>query len=101
MYFLQIWFLPNMIGKRPRYEERHFVEAEKRGRLCAVASPVGAGHSTIIHAHPRMFSTLLGTGERMEQAIRHGCFVYIHIARGTVSLNGTILGGRCRDDDYR
>ena len=38
-----------------------------------------------------MFSALLGTGERVEQAIPHGRFVYVHIARGTVSLNGTIL----------
>src|SRR5438132_5057137 len=37
-HFLQIWLLPERAGLRPDYEQRHFPEAEKRGRLRLVAA---------------------------------------------------------------
>src|ERR1700676_3626746 len=42
VHFLQIWVQPNVFGIKPSYEEKHFPEVEKRGRLRLIASPDGA-----------------------------------------------------------
>ena len=91
VHFLQIWFLPNKTGISPGYEERHFSEAEKRGRLRLVASPDGAGGSSRIQAAAKMFAGLVDGEERVEHVADEGNFIYVHVARGAVSLNGTPL----------
>ncbi|MBA2659037.1 MAG: pirin family protein [Nitrosospira sp.] len=91
VHFLQIWFMPNVTGIPPGYEEKYFDDAEKRGTLRLVASPDGAEGSVRIHADAKMFAGLLDAAERVERTIAKDCLVYIHVARGSVSLNGTRL----------
>jgi redox-sensitive bicupin YhaK (pirin superfamily) len=92
VHFLQIWFLPNVLGIPPGYEETIFADAEKRGRLRLIASPDGADGSVTIHADASLSAALIDSGERIEKALSTGRSYYIHIARGGVSLNGTPLG---------
>jgi redox-sensitive bicupin YhaK (pirin superfamily) len=91
VHFLQIWFLPNISGIPPGYEERIFAELEKRGRLRLIASPDGADGSVTIHADASMSAALLDPGERIEQALSTDRSCYIHIARGSASVNGAPL----------
>jgi hypothetical protein len=91
VHFLQIWFLPNVLGIQPSYEERYFGDAEKRGRLRLIASPDGAEGSVKIHADAKMFATLLDGPDRIERTLAPGRHAYVHVARGAVSLNGTPL----------
>jgi hypothetical protein len=91
VHFLQIWFLPNVLGIQPSYEERYFGDAEKRGKLRLIASPDGADGSVKIHADAKMFAALLDGGERIERTLAQDGHAYVHIARGNVSLNGTPL----------
>jgi hypothetical protein len=91
VHFLQIWFLPNVLGIQPSYEERYFGDAEKRGRLRLIASPDGADASVKIHADAKLFATLLDGDESIERTLAQGGHMYVHIARGNVSLNGTAL----------
>jgi hypothetical protein len=91
VHFLQIWFLPNVLGIQPSYEERYFGDAEKRGRLRLIASPDGAEGSVKIHADAKMFATLLDGLDRIERTLAPGRHAYVHVARGAVSLNGTPL----------
>lgn len=91
VHFLQIWFMPNVTGIPPGYEEKYFDDAEKRGTLRLVASPDGAGGSVKIHAEAKMFAGLLDAAERVERTISKDCFVYIHVACGSILLNGTRL----------
>lgn len=88
VHFLQIWFLPNRSGIPPGYEEKYFDDAEKRGKLRLVASLDGASGSVKIQTDARMFAALVDGNERIEHGIASGDGVYIHIARGHVSLNG-------------
>ena len=90
-HFLQIWFMPNVTGIPPGYEEKYFDDVEKCGKLCLIASPDGADGSVRIHADAKMFAALMDTGERIERVIAKDCFVYVHVARGRVSLNGIPL----------
>lgn len=41
VHFLQIWIVPGVTGATPRYQQVHFSEAEKRGRLRLIISPEG------------------------------------------------------------
>lgn len=91
VHFLQIWFIPNVTGIPPGYEEKYFDDAEKRGTLRLVASSDGAEGSVKIHADVKMFAGLLDAAERVERTIAKDCFVYVHVARGSVLLNGTDL----------
>lgn len=91
VHFLQIWFLPNAKGINPSYEEKYFSDEEKRGQLRLIASPDGGDGSVKIHVDAKMFAALLDGNERVEHSIASDRYVYVHIARGKVSLNGVPL----------
>lgn len=91
VHFLQIWFLPNVTGIPPGYEEKYFDAGEKRGKLRLIASPEGAEGSVVIHADASMFAALVDADEKIERAIAKDHYAYVHVARGSVSLNGTRL----------
>ena len=90
-HFFQIWIQPNVIGIAPGYEERHFDTAAKRGRLCLIASPDGADGSVRIHQDARLYASVLNADAPVEHALAPGRRAYVHIARGSVSVNGVRL----------
>lgn len=93
VHFLQIWIEPNVIGIEPGYEENHFTDAEKRGRLRLIASPDGADGSVKIHQNARVYAALLDGAERAVHTLAAGRRAYLHVARGAVTVNGQPLGG--------
>jgi redox-sensitive bicupin YhaK (pirin superfamily) len=90
VHFLQIWILPQRAGLPSGYEQKHFPDAEKRGRLRLVASPDGAEGSVRIQQDARMFATLVGTGQAVQHDLR-GRKAWVHVARGTAEVNGQRL----------
>ena len=47
VHFLQIWIVPDRKGVTPRYQQQHFSDAEKRGRLRLIISPDGDRKSVV------------------------------------------------------
>jgi redox-sensitive bicupin YhaK (pirin superfamily) len=92
VHFLQIWILPDRRGLVPSYEQRHFPEADRRGRLRLVASPDGAEGSVSVHQDARILATLLGAGDVVEHVVRGGRAAWVHVARGDVEVGGVLLG---------
>ena len=90
-HFLQIWIEPEVIGIAPSYEQKHFAEAEKRGRLRLIASGDGAEGSVRIHRDARVLAALIDGDERTTHALAAGRMAYVHVARGRVSVNGMTL----------
>ena len=90
-HFLQIWIEPNVRGIAPGYEQKHFDDAAKRGRLCLVASPDGAGGSVTIHQDARIYAGLFDGAERTAQALAPWRKAYVHLVRGKLNVNGTPL----------
>ncbi len=90
-HFLQIWIQPNVTGIAPGYEEKNFSEAEKRGKLCLIASPDGADGSVLIHQDARVFAGLFHGDETASLPIAANRLAYVHVARGSVEVNGTVL----------
>ncbi len=91
-HFLQIWILPERTGIRPGYEQRRFGPEEKRGRLRLLVSPDGADGSLKMHQDARLFAGLFDSGEAARLAIAEGRLAYVHLVRGTATVNGHRLG---------
>jgi redox-sensitive bicupin YhaK (pirin superfamily) len=90
-HFLQIWIIPAKEGDAPGYEEKHFDDAEKRGRLRVIASPQGRDGAVKLGADAEVYAALIDGDERVEFDVPAGRRVYVHVARGAVSVNGEAL----------
>lgn len=90
-HFLQIWILPEQGGLAPGYEQKHFPEADKRGRLRLVGSPDGREGSITLHADASLYAGLFDGEERAELALPAGRLAYVHVVRGSVTANGQAL----------
>ena len=87
-HFLQIWIEPSVMGIAPSYEEKHFDAASKRGKLRLVASSDARDGSVKIHADASMYAGLFDADESAVLGINKGRRIYVHVARGSVNVNG-------------
>ena len=92
VHLLQIWIEPARTGIEPSYEQKTFADDDKRGRLRLVASPDGADGSVTIHQDARVYATLLGPGRQVVHRLAPGRHAWVHVARGSLTLNGERLG---------
>ena len=90
-HFLQIWIEPNVIGIAPSYEQKHFDAASKKGRLHLVVSPDGHEGSVTIHQDAYLYAALLDGADRAVHKLQPGRRVYVHVARGKLTVNGQPL----------
>jgi quercetin 2,3-dioxygenase len=91
VHFLQIWIQPDVQGIEPSYEEKRFAPEEKRGRLRLIASPDQGDGSVLIHQNARVYAGLLDGTETASLKVAPGRLTYVHVARGTVQVNGVAL----------
>jgi len=90
-HFLQIWIQPSVQGIEPSYEEKRFERADKRGRLRLIASADGAEGSVRLHQDARVYAGLFDGAESAALDLAPGRRGYVHVARGTVDVNGNRL----------
>jgi quercetin 2,3-dioxygenase len=92
VHFLQIWIVPDVGGLKPTYGQQAF-DREKASRafVLLVSNDEREG-SLRIHQDVDLWVTLIGPEERRELRLRPGRQAWIHVARGSISLNGTGLG---------
>jgi len=89
VHFLQIWIIPDREGLLPSYEQKTFPRPERRGRLRLVAAPRGEDGAVTVHQDARLFIADLEPGERVMHEIDRGRGVWVQVARGITTLNGT------------
>ena len=92
-HFLQIWILPSHGGIAPGYEQKHFDEAAKRGKLALVAANDGREGAVTIHADAALRAGLFDGAERAELALDPQRIAYVHLVRGSLRVNGVALQG--------
>ena len=101
VHFLQIWIVPDRKGVAPRYQQQHFPADEKRGRLRLIISPDGEEGSLSVYQDVRVYAGLFDGDERQAVTLPAGRFAYVHVARGSVEVNGERLdagdGARLRE----
>ena len=92
VHLLQIWIEPSARGIAPGYEQKHFSDEDKRGRLTLIASPDGADGSVAIHQDARVYAAILQETDAVEHRLAAGRKAYVHVATGTAVVNGERLG---------
>lgn len=101
VHFLQIWILPDRQRVTPRYQQTHFAEAEKRGRLRLIISPDAAGGSLGVYQDARVWAGLFDGAERAGFELAEHRYAYVHVARGSLRINGIEMaagdGARIRE----
>lgn len=101
VHLLQIWIVPDRRGGAPTYEQKAFsFDAASDPRL--IASPDGAEGSLTIKQDARLYLSRPRPGQERRVPLGEGRIAWVHIARGTVRINGQTLvagdGAGLRDE---
>jgi quercetin 2,3-dioxygenase len=91
VHLYQIWMFPDKKNYKPTYDQKHFSNDEKRGKLRLVVSPDGRDGSVKIRQDNDLYATVLGPGESVQHKIKPDRHAYVQVARGSVTLNGQKL----------
>jgi redox-sensitive bicupin YhaK (pirin superfamily) len=92
VHFLQIWIVPDTPGLKPAYGQLRFDREAARRAFVRLASNDGRDGTLQVHQDVELWMTLLGEGERREHRLRAGRHAWVHVARGSVTLDGNTLG---------
>lgn len=103
VHFMQIWLIPAEQNVTPRYQQEHYADAEKRGRLRLIISPDGAEGSLKVRQDARVYAGLFDGAESAALTLPANRYAYVQVARGSVTVNGQRLnegdGARVRQVD--
>jgi redox-sensitive bicupin YhaK (pirin superfamily) len=91
VHLYQIWMFPDKKGYKPTYDQKHFSEDEKRGKLRLLVSPDGREGSVKIRQDNELYATVLGANEAVQHELKPERHAYVQVMRGSVTLNGTQL----------
>jgi redox-sensitive bicupin YhaK (pirin superfamily) len=91
LHFLQIWIVPDRKRVTPRYQQIHFPKEKKRGRLLLVISPGGEPDTLPVYQDIRVYAGLFDGDEEATFELPPDRFAYIHLAKGTLHVNGKEL----------
>lgn len=91
VHFLQIWIVPEHAGGAPVYQQRHFSDADKRGRLRLIISPDGRDESLRIQQDASVYAGLFDGDESATLTLDGDRHAYVHVARGSIELDGVKL----------
>ena len=94
VHFLQIWIVParERLGKPPIYNEARYAEADRKGQLLLVNSQDGRDQSVEIRQDADVYVSQLGPGQTLSHTLRPGRGAWVHVASGSIELNGEPLG---------
>lgn len=103
VHLLQIWIHPSPEhqGIEPGYEQKHFDDADYRNQLRRIAGPVGEASggdasgggsgALTIHQDASVYVARLDAGASVAHEPAPGRRVWLHVARGSVTLNDQAL----------
>uniref|UniRef100_Q01ZF3 Pirin domain protein domain protein n=1 Tax=Solibacter usitatus (strain Ellin6076) TaxID=234267 RepID=Q01ZF3_SOLUE len=91
VHFLQIWIQPAEYNLTPGYEQLSLTETEKSGKLRLVASPEGGNGALKINQDARVLIGQAGEAEALEYALPAGRKAWVHVIRGSASVNDQLL----------
>jgi quercetin 2,3-dioxygenase len=102
VHFLQIWIRPSVAGLPPRYQQTQVPEQDTRGALRLIVSPEGADGALAIRQDARIYAGRFDGAESARVALQGRRHAYVHVARGSIEVNGVALGegdgARIRDE---
>src|SRR6185312_4781452 len=91
VHLLQIWMLPERNGLPARYDQKAFDVASRRGKLKLVAAGDARDDAVVLFQDIDLYAGNFDRGERAVHALKPGRHAWVQMARGSVSVNGTVL----------
>jgi len=92
VHFLQIWIVPDKRGLEPGYSQQAFDRDRAKKSFVLLASGDRREKSIQVAQDVDVWMTQLADDESRELPLRPGRAAWVHVARGSVSLNGNALG---------
>jgi len=90
-HFLQVWIQPSQGGLQPRYQQRRVEAGAKRDRLHLIATSGTEGTAVQIKQDARVYATQLGPQKQIKHIVERSRHVWLHVATGQLTVNGTML----------
>jgi redox-sensitive bicupin YhaK (pirin superfamily) len=90
-HVLHVGLLPLAAGLDPGLDQRRFSVAERRDRLCIIASPDARLGSLRVQQDACLFSAILNPGRHLAHEIASGRCVWLHVVRGALDLHDRVL----------
>ena len=90
-HLLQIWLLPDRSGHEPTWDEKEFPPAERRDRLCLLASPDGAQGSLPWRQDARLYASTLASVRALDHRLDPERHAWVQVTRGRLDVSGTTL----------
>lgn len=92
-HVFQLWLRPTTTGLDPEQEQeqKRFSVAERRDRLCVVASEDARNASLRLHEDAVVYSALLARGHHVVHELTPGRSAWLHVVEGELSLGETLL----------
>jgi redox-sensitive bicupin YhaK (pirin superfamily) len=90
-HFLQIWIQPREHGLKPSYTEWHPSARHANDSKVLVISTDGRDGSACIQQDAEIYRILLEPGQSLRHEVRPGRGIWLHIAEGSLVLNGITL----------
>jgi redox-sensitive bicupin YhaK (pirin superfamily) len=88
LHFLQIWIVPDQRGLAPGYQQKQFPVVAP---MQLIASPDGRDGSLHVHQAASVYQVVLGAAQHITWPVAPGRSVYLHLVRGTMTVNGAML----------
>jgi quercetin 2,3-dioxygenase len=90
-HFYQIWLRPSEAELELGHEQKRFSVADRRNRLCVVASLDARRGSLCLHQDALLCSALLDPGQHLVHELVPGRSAWLHLVRGEVTLGDIVL----------
>jgi quercetin 2,3-dioxygenase len=92
-HVFQLWLRPTATELDPeqQQEQKRFSVADRRDRLCVVASEDARNASLRLHEDAVVYSALLARGHHVVHELMPGRSAWLHVVRGELSLGETFL----------
>jgi quercetin 2,3-dioxygenase len=91
VHFLQVWIVPEQRDLEPTYGQQAFDRDRAKRSFVLLASRDGREGSLKVAQDVDVWMTQLSDGESRDLPLAPGRNAWIHVARGSASLNGTPL----------
>jgi quercetin 2,3-dioxygenase len=91
VHFLQIWIVPDKRSLKPAYGQHAFDRNLAKRSFVLLASRDGRERSLQIAQDVDVWMTQLSDGESRVISLAPGRHAWIHVARGSASVNGALL----------
>jgi redox-sensitive bicupin YhaK (pirin superfamily) len=92
VHFLQIWIVPDVRGLAPAYGQRALGHGEAEGSFTLLSSRDGREGSLQVQQDVDLWVGRVGGAETRGFRLRPTRHAWVHVARGSTSLNGIRLG---------